>query len=50
VTLLHRLVRLACGAVPMMMHGFGDNINPYDETIELVDEIVKEFIANMVGL
>jgi len=31
-----------------MMHGFGDAINPYDETLDLLDDIVKEFIANMV--
>lgn len=34
--------------VPPLMFGAGDNSNPYDETIDLLDDIVVEFVANMV--
>lgn len=30
-----------------MMHGFGDDPNPYSETIELVDDLVVQFITEM---
>lgn len=28
-----------------MMHGFGDDPNPYSETVELVEELVIQFIT-----
>ena len=30
-----------------MMHGFGDDPNPYSETVDLVEELVVKFIAEM---
>ncbi len=30
-----------------MMHGFGDDPNPYNETVDLVDDLVVEFITEM---
>ena len=30
------------------MFGAGDSRNPYDETIELLDEIAVDFIINLV--
>lgn len=30
-----------------MMHGFGDDPNPYSETVELVEELVIQFITEM---
>lgn len=30
-----------------MMHGFGDDLNPYNETIDMVDDLVVEFITEM---
>jgi hypothetical protein len=34
--------------VPPLMFGAGDSRNPYDETIELLDEIAVDFIVNLV--
>ncbi len=30
-----------------MMHGFGDDPNPYTETLDLVEDLVLEFINEM---
>lgn len=30
-----------------MIHGFGDSPNPYNETVELIDDLVVEFITEM---
>jgi transcription initiation factor TFIID subunit 13 len=30
-----------------MMHGFGDDPNPYNETVELIDDLVVQFITEM---
>ena len=30
-----------------MMFGFGDSIEPYPETIKLMDELVKDFMVNL---
>ena len=30
-----------------MMYGFGDDPNPYNETVDLVDDLVVEFITEM---
>ena len=29
------------------MHGFGDDPNPYSETVELVEELVIQFVTEM---
>lgn len=29
------------------MHGFGDDSNPYSETVELVEELVIQFVTEM---
>ena len=29
------------------MYGFGDDKNPLDETVELVDDYINEFIINL---
>ena len=31
-----------------MMYGFGDDQNPYTESVELLEDLVIEFITNMV--
>lgn len=28
-----------------MMHGFGDDANPFEETVELVEDLVVDFIT-----
>ena len=30
-----------------MMHGFGDDLNPYNETVQMIDDLVVEFILEM---
>lgn len=30
------------------MFGFGDSIEPYPETVKLMDDLVKDFITNLV--
>ena len=30
-----------------MMHGFGDDTNPYNETVDLLDDLVVEFVSEM---
>ena len=32
-----------------MMFGFGDSIEPYPETVKLMDDLVKDFITNLVS-
>ena len=38
--MFHRVLRF-------MMHGFGDDPNPYSETVDLVEDLVVEFITEM---
>jgi hypothetical protein len=33
-----------------MMYGFGDDRNPYTESVELLDDLVIEYITEMVGI
>lgn len=33
-----------------MMFGFGDSIEPYPETVKLMDDLVKDFITNLVPI
>ncbi len=37
-------------AVHKMMYGFGDDECPLPETVEVMDDIVCDFIVNMVSL
>ena len=30
-----------------MMHGFGDDVNPYNESVDMVEDLVIEFITEM---
>ena len=30
-----------------MMHGFGDDSNPYEETVDLIEELAVDFISEM---
>jgi len=30
-----------------MMHGFGDDPNPYSETVDLVEDLVIDFVTEM---
>lgn len=30
-----------------MMHGFGDDTNPYSETVDLMEELVIQFVTEM---
>lgn len=30
-----------------MMHGFGDDANPYEETVDLVEDLVIQFVTEM---
>lgn len=32
------------------MFGFGDSIEPYPETVKLMDDLVKDFITNLVPI
>lgn len=32
------------------MYGFGDDQNPYTESVELLEDLVIEFITDMVSL
>lgn len=34
--------------VKAMMYGFGDDENPYQESVELLEDMVLHFIQNMV--
>jgi hypothetical protein len=31
-----------------MMYGFGDDENPYQESVEILEDLVVHFIQNMV--
>ena len=31
-----------------MMYGFGDDENPYNESVELLEDLVIQYIQNMV--
>ena len=33
-----------------MMFGFGDDINPYSESVNLLEDLVIEFITEMVSM
>ena len=33
-----------------MMYGFGDDQNPYTESVDLLEDLVIEFITQMVGI
>ena len=33
-----------------MMFGFGDKLQPYSGTVKLMDELVKDFMTNLVSL
>ena len=34
--------------VKLMMYGFGDDENPYSESVELLEDLVIQYIQNMV--
>lgn len=36
--------------VKEMMFGFGDKLQPYSGTVKLMDELVKDFMTNLVSL
>ncbi len=36
-------------AVRCMMYGFGDDQNPYTESVELMEDLVIEYITEMVS-
>lgn len=38
---------LAHRELKYMMHGFGDDSSPYEETVDLIEELVIEFISEM---
>ena len=44
---IHILIILS-HLVKEMMFGFGDSIEPYPETIKLMDELVKDFMVKLV--
>lgn len=33
-----------------MMFGFGDDQNPYTESVDLLEDLVIEYITDMVGI
>ena len=35
--------------VAEMMFGFGDSIEPYEGSIQVMDELLKDFITNLVS-
>ena len=37
-------------AVRCMLYGFGDDESPYQETVYLLEELVIQFIVDMVGM
>ena len=37
-------------SVRCMMYGFGDDQNPYTESVDILEDLVIEFITEMVGL
>lgn len=36
-------------AVRCMMYGFGDDQNPYTESVDILEDLVIEFITEMVS-
>ena len=32
------------------MYGFGDDQNPYTESVDLIEDLVIEYITEMVGI
>ena len=36
------------GVVGEMMFGFGDSVEPYKGSVEVMDELLKDFITNLV--
>ena len=43
----HKKRRYFHRELKFMMHGFGDDPNPYSETVDLVEELVVQFITEM---
>lgn len=41
--------RLFSKELRCMMYGFGDDQNPYTESVDLLEDLVIEFITQMVG-
>ena len=41
--------RLFSKELRCMMYGFGDDQNPYTESVDMLEDIVVEFITQMVG-
>ncbi len=37
-------------AVRCMMYGFGDDQNPYSESVDILEDLVIEFITEMVSI
>ena len=37
------------GLVRCMMYGFGDDQNPYSESVDMLEDLVIEFITEMVN-
>jgi len=35
--------------LPMIMHGYGDHGNPFDDTVDLLDDIAKDFITDLTA-
>ena len=51
ILVLKRIVESNSGLfslVAEMMFGFGDKIEPYPGSVEVMDELVKDFITNLV--
>lgn len=43
------LCRSFGSTVRCMMYGFGDDQNPYTESVDILEDLVIEFITEMVG-
>uniref|UniRef100_A0A8C3H6F9 Transcription initiation factor TFIID subunit 13 n=1 Tax=Chrysemys picta bellii TaxID=8478 RepID=A0A8C3H6F9_CHRPI len=41
--------RLFSKELRCMMYGFGDDQNPYTESVDILEDLVIEFITEMVG-
>ena len=39
--------RLFTKELKVMLHGFGDDENPYEETVDLVDDLVVKYVQEM---
>ncbi|MGH0179705.1 UNVERIFIED_CONTAM: hypothetical protein FKN15_002028 [Acipenser sinensis] len=42
--------RLFSKELRCMMYGFGDDQNPYTESVDILEDLVIEFITEMVGV